>query len=194
MMNFALLYLCISCVTALKLQQDPELEIANATYDEECGDRNNYKCWKKGGHSVDKDENSAIIRIYADVASQDCDATTATTGPWDLTVKGNGLHKGSTMEYAKCYTFYGESTAALTELAQISANGFTTAAKSFKLTCSSAAIALSQYPNANCGGSVVSQAIDTDAKFEAVAANTCITQSTNNAAYKANFAFPITCA
>jgi len=39
---------------ALKLQQSPEFDLENSTYDVSCGDRNNYKCWKKGGHSVEK--------------------------------------------------------------------------------------------------------------------------------------------
>jgi hypothetical protein len=49
----ALLCLLVSS-SALKLQQDPEFDVSYASYDEECGNRQNYKCWKKGGHSLDK--------------------------------------------------------------------------------------------------------------------------------------------
>jgi len=51
----------ISCISlhlifasALKVNQYPEFGTENFTYNEECGDRNNYKCWKKGGHSLDR--------------------------------------------------------------------------------------------------------------------------------------------
>lgn len=40
--------------SALKVNQYPEFGTENFTYNEECGDRNNYKCWKKGGHSLDQ--------------------------------------------------------------------------------------------------------------------------------------------
>ena len=49
------LFFLLTCVAALKLQQDPEFDTADMDYDEECGNRMNYKCWKKGGHSLDKE-------------------------------------------------------------------------------------------------------------------------------------------
>lgn len=47
-------FFCLSLTSALKLNQDPQFESTDATYDEDCGDRKNYKCWKKGGHSLEK--------------------------------------------------------------------------------------------------------------------------------------------
>jgi len=63
--------ICILCLlitsSALKLQQDPEFDITDMSYDEECGNRYNYKCWKKGGHSLDKHER-AHFQMYSNKA------------------------------------------------------------------------------------------------------------------------------
>lgn len=40
-----------------------EKEDANEISDAECGDRYNYKCWKKGGHSLDIEEAAYIISV-----------------------------------------------------------------------------------------------------------------------------------
>jgi len=61
-----ILYLFLSS-TALKLQQDPEFDITDMSYDEECGNRYNYKCWKKGGHSLDKHER-AHFQMHTNMA------------------------------------------------------------------------------------------------------------------------------
>jgi len=58
----ALLCLIISS-SALKLQQDPEFDVTDAVYDEECGNRYNYKCWKKGGHSLDKKDSTTTAAV-----------------------------------------------------------------------------------------------------------------------------------
>lgn len=56
----------------------PEFSKDNQTFDEECGDRYNYKCWKKGGHSVGR--------------HSDCAAPTGITD-----VNGNGACVGKTV-------------------------------------------------------------------------------------------------
>jgi len=63
-MSVLVLIFCSLSASALKLsQQDPEFDVENATYDEDCGNRNNYKCWKKGGHSLDNEKPKFSI-IY----------------------------------------------------------------------------------------------------------------------------------
>jgi len=58
-----LVLLSMNTALALKLQQSPEFDMEGSIYDEECGDRYNYKCWKKGGHSLDKEEAAYITTI-----------------------------------------------------------------------------------------------------------------------------------
>jgi len=58
-----LILLSMNTALALKLQQSPEFDMEGSIYDEECGDRYNYKCWKKGGHSLDKEEAAYITTI-----------------------------------------------------------------------------------------------------------------------------------
>jgi len=69
---------------ALKLQQSPEFDMEGSIYDEECGDRYNYKCWKKGGHSLDKEEAAyATGLLWADAFA--CTANGFTDTGVDLT-------------------------------------------------------------------------------------------------------------
>jgi len=77
-----LLLLFIPLTFALKLQNardtgdtlfdkpvnSVELEKAGATYDEECGNRNNYRCWKKGGHSTGSKKKNAAVAVAAAAA------------------------------------------------------------------------------------------------------------------------------
>jgi len=89
----------LSVVSGLKLANpDPEFNTENSVYDEDCGDRMNYKCWKKGGHSLDK-FSPATMRLYA---AANCDAGTAFT---TLTLSGAGLKKGSTLQVSGAATY-----------------------------------------------------------------------------------------
>jgi len=69
---------CTAC--GLKIQQGPELDVSGATYDEQCGDRYNWKCWKKGAHSLSKTKSAIIIDTRAvtmqyDTTGVDCTGT-----------------------------------------------------------------------------------------------------------------------
>jgi len=59
-----------SLSSALKLAQDPEFDITDMSYEPECGNRFNWWCWKKGGHSRDKHEKAerAHFQMHTNIA------------------------------------------------------------------------------------------------------------------------------
>ena len=90
-----LLYVCFySSVSALKLHQEPpqtpEFDTSDATYAEDCGDRNNYKCWKKGGHSLDKCSDACNCKCTEEMAA------ILTTTDYFKIVGGTFLSKAAT--------------------------------------------------------------------------------------------------
>jgi len=80
----ALLCLIISS-SALKLQQDPEFDVTDAVYDEECGNRYNYKCWKKGGHSLDKKDSTTTAAATTTAEGEGDKQEEATTPKFSIT-------------------------------------------------------------------------------------------------------------
>jgi len=51
MFKISCISLHVICANALKIHEPIKVDIDSFTYDEICGDRNNYKCWKSGGAS-----------------------------------------------------------------------------------------------------------------------------------------------
>lgn len=70
--SLLLLLVCAHSVYALKLQQQPEFDVTDSTYDEECGNRFNYKCWKKGGHSLQGKTHKWEWEIHSEGARPVC--------------------------------------------------------------------------------------------------------------------------
>jgi len=75
-------------VSSLKLQQQPEFDTSDSEYDEECGDRMNYKCWKKGGHGLDREE-AAFIKSMAWAVPADAALATSANKAYSVTVTWN---------------------------------------------------------------------------------------------------------
>lgn len=89
---------------ALKLN-NPEFDVEGATYDEECGNRMNYKCWKKGGHSLEKKKggssfadgvascDAGVLEILDnyDLRGEDCatNPSKCTSSGWDTSATDN---------------------------------------------------------------------------------------------------------
>jgi len=100
---------CILFCTSygLKLGQDPQFEITGALYDAECGNRFVAKCWKKGGHSTDKDwthrndcggihEDNVGFRTGVTLDEEGCDLTVLDV---------SGFHDGEGWKHSEedCY-------------------------------------------------------------------------------------------
>lgn len=92
MNSFILLSLSCSAL-GLKVAFDPALDIINASdsFDEECGDRYNYKCWKKGGHSLDNKKGlscpSGYHSMYLYYTDNSCSDTNNDGWKWLFCVK-----------------------------------------------------------------------------------------------------------